>query len=124
MLSNVSFSGATHLIYPKSGFDGKLAFEKKLQGNDAQAVVQDFPFDDRYKEAVVLSGRDLGDAGGLEGKSFGDLVNYTLSRIRRSGTFTEASTKENGARLLIGDQGSKGGGRAAQYLYQPRSFVG
>ena len=118
-LSRIQFASAAHLVVPKSVMERELAdVRDKVKGHgeaNQREWRQEFPFDNRYDEVVLLSGKDLNraeDKGPING--FVDALGWATASMR---TDFGKSPADRGFQKLTGRTYNQG--IAVKALHQP-----
>lgn len=119
-VNTVRFGNVAHIIAPKQAVGFALALESQLAGvAQKQSWQKPFPFDDRYSEAVLLTGKDLKEAGDTSGWDFERALAHLQTRIKTKNT--TPSKAFFGTEVTTGYTHTNG--RVALYSHAPQLYV-
>ncbi len=115
----VQFSGMAHIVRPKHTIERyigqEIGFARRNDRNkEVREWRQEFPFDNRQDEVVLLYDKDLKNAGDTSNWRFADAYDYARSLIKNP--FEVGNPTMNGGPVEYGY--TKTGGRAAIYKHQ------
>ena len=116
----VRFGNVAHIVVPKQAVGFALALETHLSnGAKAQSWQKPFPYDDKYGEAVLLTGKDLKEAGDTTGWDFDRALAHLQTRIK---TKADAPSQQYfGTELTTGQTHTNG--RVALYSHAPQLYL-